>query len=97
MKRMCAAATLSVALLGALALTTPAHAANGVVTVAGQEYHNPISCYTLPSRGPHIVDNQTDQPVYLFQSRGCMDQRGSVAPGQKFQPNYEVASFYFEK
>ncbi|XKK39626.1 hypothetical protein HFP72_01495 [Nocardiopsis sp. ARC36] len=96
MKRMCAAATLSVALLGALALTTPAHAANGVVTVAGQEYHNPLGCYTLVYRGPHIVDNQTNQTVYLFQSRGCMDQRGSVAPGQKTQPNYEVSSFLIE-
>lgn len=72
--------------LSATALSVPAHAAQGEVSVFGTEvtpltnYANPSGCHKLPLDA-HVLSNHTDRPVTIHGDPFCLTPGLTVPPG----------------
>jgi hypothetical protein len=81
-RRLTAATGMTMAVVAVAGVLTaaPAVAANGVLRVSGNVFHDPSGCYH-GQYWPLVVDNQTDQVAVVFDSDDGGGQRvGQVGP-----------------
>ncbi len=78
------AVTAATTVLVAVAIPSSAQAANGLMTLNGSQYANPVGCFT-PSDNPYDtldIDNHTDQTLAVYHSADCSgDPASSALPG----------------
>lgn len=79
-RRLVAAVGMAMAVLAVVSV--PASAANGVLRLSGNVFHDPSGCYQ-GQYWPLAVDNETDQVAIVFDDDNCRGQRvGRVGPGE---------------